>query len=188
VGIDVSADIAGVARERHRGLRCVRADVRALPFKAGSFDVVLSNSTLDHFAARRDIDRSLRELARVLTPGGLMIVSLDNLANPIIALRAALPLPLLRCLRIVPYFVGATLGPRGLRRALTDAGLEVRDLTAIVHFPRVLLVAIDRLAGRRLGARGARRLLRTARWFDRMGRLPTRFVSGHFVAARALKR
>src|SRR5204863_8026948 len=66
-------------------------DVRALPFADGSFDVVVSTSTLDHFQARADIDTALRELHRVLASDGLAVVTLDNPWNPLVALRNALP-------------------------------------------------------------------------------------------------
>lgn len=43
-------------------------DARALPFPAGSFDVVLSGGLLEHF---RDPAPILAEMARILRPGGL---------------------------------------------------------------------------------------------------------------------
>src|SRR5512142_547900 len=50
VGIDISAATSALARSRHAGIRAVTADVRRLPFAEGAFDLVISNSTLDHFA------------------------------------------------------------------------------------------------------------------------------------------
>ncbi len=63
-----------------------------LPFPDGAFDRVFSNSTLDHFDSRDDIREALRELARVLHPEGELLLTLDNLANPVVRLRNALPL------------------------------------------------------------------------------------------------
>lgn len=49
----------------------VRADITDLPFEDGSFDVVLCNHVLEHI----DDDRlAMRELARVLAPGGQAIM------------------------------------------------------------------------------------------------------------------
>ena len=49
-----------------------------------------------------------------------MILTLDNLANPIILLRNGLPFHLLYYMKIVPYYVGVTLGPYRLQRLLKD--------------------------------------------------------------------
>jgi ubiquinone/menaquinone biosynthesis C-methylase UbiE len=102
-----------------------RADVRRLPFADATFDAVVSLSTLDHFDLHTDIETSLAELVRVLRPGGTLILTLDNLANPIIALRAVLPFRLLQAAGVVPYEIGRTCGPRRLGRFVTRAGLEV---------------------------------------------------------------
>jgi SAM-dependent methyltransferase len=49
----------------HRGIR--HEDLQALSFAAASFDYVMSCDVLEHIA---DVDKCLREVARVLKPGG----------------------------------------------------------------------------------------------------------------------
>ncbi len=186
IGIDVSAVAARSAGDRCAGLRAAGADVRRLPFADQAFDAVVSNSTLDHFESTREIVQSIGELGRVLRPGGELLLTLDNRANPVIALRNALPLRLLKGLRILPYSVGATFGPRGLRRALGQAGLEIVEMTAIMHCPRVLAVAVAGVLERRTPA-AQQRFLRGLMRFERLARWPSRFVTGHFVAVRAVK-
>ena len=179
VGIDVSTLIAaGAAR---RSCACaVAGDVRQLPFRDGVFDVVVSNSTLDHFADHAQITVALRELRRAIVPGGVLIVTLDNPGHPLVRVRNRLA-PLLRRTGLVPYAVGATHGRDGLRRALEDAGFAVAELTAVHHFPRVALVGIERV----LGARGRRGTLRVACAAERLARWPTRWWTGQYVAALA---
>jgi SAM-dependent methyltransferase len=66
---------AGVtlAGERQVGnLRFLRADGMALPFKTGTFDLVLSHAVIEHVP---DAERYLRECRRVLTPGGRFYLS-----------------------------------------------------------------------------------------------------------------
>jgi SAM-dependent methyltransferase len=169
VAIDASPAAVEAARRRHPELDARVADVRALPFEDGSFDVVVSTSTLDHFQARADIDTALRELRRVLTPGGFAVVTLDNPWNPLVALRNALPA---RPHALVPYYVGVTLGPRALRAALAGAGFAVEELAAVLHAPR-------------LAARALRPPLRLLLSAERLERWPTRYLTGQFVAARA---
>jgi len=80
------------------------ADVRQLDFGDNSIELIISNSTLDHFQQAEDIDRSLAELARVLVPGGLLLVTMDNPLNPVIALRNRLPKSLLGRTALAPVF------------------------------------------------------------------------------------
>lgn len=187
VAIDLSTATVRTAQSRYPELETVPADVRSLPFADGDFDVIVSNSTLDHFESRDDLVMGLRELNRVLAPGGELLVSLDNLANPVVALRNALPFPLLHGLGLVPYYVGATVGPRGLRRILTAAGFEVADTSVIMHAPRIVAVLIAKLLGRRAGLRTRRAFLRALLPFESLSRWPTRHLTGYFIAARAVK-
>jgi SAM-dependent methyltransferase len=177
VGIDVSHTVVEAARSRYPGLDTRQADVRRLPFDDGSFAAVLSNSTLDHFDSVAEIGIALDELRRVLRPGGRLLVTLDNRANPLVALRNALPYAGLSRLRLVPYPPGPTAGPRGLRRLLAGAGLELERLGAVMHVPRVL--------ARGLAPLGEPRVLGALVACEGLGRLPTRYVTGQFVAALA---
>src|SRR5574341_1753589 len=103
-GIDLSLLTVRAAKLRHHGLKATGADVRHLPFADGVFDVIVSNSTLDHFESSDEIISSLQELHRVLRTGGQLLLTLDNLANPLISLRNVLPFGLLNRLNIVPYY------------------------------------------------------------------------------------
>jgi SAM-dependent methyltransferase len=173
--IDVSRAVAGEAARRHPELNVACCDVRELPFADGTFDVVVSTSTLDHFETVADISAALRELGRVLTPGGTLVVSLDNLANPLVAVRNALPFRWLQRIGLVPHYVGATCRPRELQRLLAGAGFDVNATTAIMHVPRVIALAVGRG-------------MDTMLWFERLGELPSRVLTGQFVAARAARR
>jgi SAM-dependent methyltransferase len=187
--IDQSPAMAAHARNRQPGLSVTVADVRHLPFLDRSFHAVVSNSSLDHFEAPESIGDSLRELQRVLVPGGRLLLTLDNPAHPVVALRNALPFSWLHRIRLVPYFVGATLGPRAVVRLLEHVGFDVVEVTAILHCPRVLAVPAARLVGR-LSARHEThaRFLRTLASFEVAERWPTRFRTGHFVAVLATRR
>jgi ubiquinone/menaquinone biosynthesis C-methylase UbiE len=86
VGIDVDRRLLEVAHERAREsgvrveLQC--ADVRALPFESGSFDLVVDFGTCYHIG---ELARALREIVRVLKPGGRFVsetVSSQLLSHP----------------------------------------------------------------------------------------------------------
>jgi SAM-dependent methyltransferase len=163
IGTDVSTTVADQARAAC-GARPLVADVRSLPFGDATFDGVLSTSTLDHFADRSDIGRSLRELHRVLRPGGRLIVTFDNRANPLIRLRNALPASLGVRTGLAPFTVGHTVDAAAGRTALADAGFAVDATAHLLHAPHIVgtrpagwawyerqaLPRLDRLAATRL--------------------------------------
>ncbi len=86
LGVDVAAGDLSAARERlqlhdrlgaHGGSRwdLCAADARRLPFADGCFDLVICAEVLEHV---RDHDRVLSEIARVLRPGGDLVVSVPR--------------------------------------------------------------------------------------------------------------
>ena len=60
-------------------LRAAAADVRALPFRDASFDAIYSMGTIEHFD---ETEQAVREMARVLKPGGRAIVGVPNRHDP----------------------------------------------------------------------------------------------------------
>ncbi|MDQ5821836.1 MAG: class I SAM-dependent methyltransferase [Actinomycetota bacterium] len=190
VGVDVSPSIVAAAAARYPTLDARVAHVHALPFEDGAFDAIVSNSTLDHFDHASEIDSSIVELARVLRPAGTLLLTLDNPANPVVALAKVLPRDALNRLwlrwadastriGLLPYHVGATYGRSRLCSVLRTAGFAVEETTAIVHAPRAVAVVV----GQRV--RDGSRFLRVLWALEQLERAPTRFLTGHFVAVRA---
>jgi SAM-dependent methyltransferase len=74
VGVDVSKEAIEYARERYRGpnVEFVVGDLTAIDFDDGSFDTVCSFETIEHV---EDVERYLGQIARVLRPAGIFVVS-----------------------------------------------------------------------------------------------------------------
>ncbi len=70
-GVDLSP--LAVITTRRRGGRVAQGNLLGLPYQSSSFDVVTSFDVLYH-AWIHDDAQAVRELARVLKPGGLMLV------------------------------------------------------------------------------------------------------------------
>jgi len=139
-GMDISRDIADGAAARHPEINTAVADVRELPFESGSFDFIVSNSTLDHFEDTRDLEKSVREIIRVLAPGGHLLITLDNPVNPVVALRNRLPSACYGRSSLAPYFVGRTVSLSTMGRLLESCGCEVMETKHIMHVPRLIFL------------------------------------------------
>ena len=187
VGIDVAQETVCRAQRRQADLLALRCDVRTLPFASATFDTIVAPSTLDHFHDARDIARSIAELSRVLRPGGRLIVSFDNLANPLVWLRNILPFALLHRIGLVPYFVGATLDRAQLVAALHAAGFEVTETRAIMHCPRAPAVAILSLLDKLGASRMAKGVKKACLLCERLEHLRSAYRTGNYVASLEIK-
>jgi SAM-dependent methyltransferase len=184
LGFDLSPDTVDRAARRERGRACllINADVRRLPLADQSVDVVLSNSTLDHFDTEREIEEALGELVRVLKPGGILLVTLDNPRNLLfVLLRGALPWMGLR------FRLGKTLPLRKLLRILEREGLAIQSTAWLIHNPRFLSTLLFLSLRRLLGARADLPIQWLLRAFSKFDNMPTRGFTGAFVAACASK-
>jgi SAM-dependent methyltransferase len=122
VGPDGSVDILDLQQEmldhtmRRAGERSVanitptRSDATALPFEDGTFDAAYLVTVLGEIP---DQDAALRELARVLKPGGRLVVG-ELIGDP--------------------HYVA--LGPMRLRAAAAGLGFERRSGNALGYFAR----------------------------------------------------
>jgi SAM-dependent methyltransferase len=188
VGIDIAQGATVQASRRSKHVRAVRASVLAAPFSPESFDAVVSTSTLDHFVDPGDIGVALGEVSRVLRPGGVLYLTMDNPTNPLIRIRGGRLLGLLRRMRIVPYYVGVTLSARDLCTLLERCGYVVETVDHVMHFPRIVGVhaagIVTRLRMRFVG----RALLVLMRVWEHMPGRWVRSVTGHYSAIVARKR
>ena len=76
-GTDISERILETARTRvDADFR--QANLESLPFEDGAFDLVLCSQVIEHVL---DAAAAAAELARVLRPGGTLVISTDNARN-----------------------------------------------------------------------------------------------------------
>ena len=135
VGVDLSEDALRFCRTR--GVLAARASVLALPFADAAFDLVTSFDVLYHRWVPDD-RAAVAELARVLAPGGLLLVRVPALKM----LWGAHDEAVLSRHRYTRGEVGALLD---------GAGLDVLELTYAnsLLFPVLALRrGLDRLTGR----------------------------------------
>ena len=84
LGVDASAEMVVAARER--GIEAEQASAEVLPFRDCTFDAVFSNAVL-HWV--RDQDAMMRQVCRVLKPGGRFVAEMGGHGN-VAAIHVAL--------------------------------------------------------------------------------------------------
>lgn len=188
IGMDISPEVTTRARARaesyapHSSMQYVNCDVRQLPFASNTFDLIVSDSTLDHFHHTHEIATALTELNRILTPGGTLIITMDNKGNftePLYRLWLSL--------RLHPVFVGKTYSVKELKQALANAGFTVMETTSIIHNPRFVTRRIVPLLRKIDPTRFNHLIERCLTFFDSLENRRTKYITAQFIAAKAVK-
>lgn len=78
VGLDIEVDRARQARAA-AGVHTLSGAGEALPFPSNQFDLILSNEVLEHVVDDR---QAVREIVRVLKPGGRLVLFCPNCGYP----------------------------------------------------------------------------------------------------------
>ncbi len=154
-GLAVGMDPDGSAIARHRSIRFRAVGVaERLPFADGSFDVASANMVVEHLAAPAT---QLGEIARVVRPGGRVILHTPNAVSYAVLISRILPeglkLALARLLEgrasadVYPTYYRAN-SPREIRRLAAALGLELERLVmtntspAFLAFPPLALLEL----------------------------------------------
>ena len=166
-GVDGSPSMVALARTRvpEASERLLEARIERLPFGDDHFDAVVSTGVLGYVD---DLEVALRELTRVLRPGGRLVFSVGNGLAPLRVWRERVVLPTARSLkrhapvgRPAPYVHRRSPMPSRIEAILTGLGLDLEELHYLIPallpdpldhlFPRAALRlsrAADRLPGR----------------------------------------
>ncbi len=131
-GIDASPAMVGMSAKRCASQTWAEfrtADASALPYPDGSFDAAVSTQVYEYV---RDVPAALRELFRVLRPGGRALILDTDYGSLVIHTED--PARMARVLSAWDeHFVHARL-PRTLSRQLREAGLQLRERMAFPMF------------------------------------------------------
>lgn len=187
VALDLAPAMLERARRRApllRRLRCVCADLEALPLADASCDLLFSNLALQWV---NDLDRACRELRRVLRPGGCLLFSTFG-PDTLRELREAWAVAD-GGQHVNTFLDMHDIGDALVRAGLADPVMDVEHFTLTYRALPDLMRELKALgahvvAGRATGLTGRRRLAAVAAAYEsrrRDGRLPATFevVYGH---------
>ncbi|MYD94488.1 MAG: class I SAM-dependent methyltransferase [Chloroflexi bacterium] len=156
VALDMQPDAVAITRARH-AVDGIRASIESLPLSSGQFELVTAGHVLPSTA---DVPRAVRELRRVLSPGGVLLAGADSessgrrlLAWHVEACKRAGLTDQARRAAIPSARSRFTLenGGRALSRAFGSVEVKVRDEALVLASVDDLL----RLYGDGLHLRGA---------------------------------
>ncbi len=128
LGLDVSARSLDIARQRYPGEQLALFDGERIALADGTVDLAYAMCVFHHIPASQH-GALLRELLRVLRPGGRLFVFEHNPLNPLTV----------RVVNDCPFDANAVLIRAGvLRQRLIDAGFARAATHYRVFFPRAL--------------------------------------------------
>lgn len=150
-GVDADPEMLALARARSVEnavpLRLVLGRVEQLPFAEGQFDIVLASALLCLVPDRM---RAVAEMARVLKPGGRLVVGELGALSLWSLIRRARGLFGAKRWRDAHFHTAAEL-----RRMMTDVGLKTPEIRGSVYHPPLacaarLMAPIDQWLGGRM--------------------------------------
>ena len=159
-GVDTSIEMVELGRRRLPGAteRFVHGSIESLPFPPHKFDAVCATGVLEY----AHVPTALRELARVLRPGGIAIVSYPNQAAVYSRWKAGVYYPLVKAARYVlrrpdplARRAGMVIDLNAMMAIFNRAGFDVEKWLYTSYMP--LVAPMDRFLPK-FGGRLAERL------------------------------
>jgi ubiquinone/menaquinone biosynthesis C-methylase UbiE len=136
VGIDIAPEAISFCRQR--GLNNVQeGDILALPFPDASFDAVICSSVLYHEWVS-DVEGAMREMHRVLRPGGVLLINVPAF-------------PFLYSAHDKAVMTARRFRKREIREVLQKQNFKIRRLTYWTTLLFPLAIAARTLGGSKMG-------------------------------------
>jgi len=117
IGVDNCRKLIDLAKKKYPDVQFIIGDALRLPFEDNKFDLVFSIALLHHIPSQTYRLQVLKEIKRVLKPGGLLILTVWNLYQPKLLLKY----------KIWPMILGLRILPQSIRQ-ISWKNLDLRDV------------------------------------------------------------
>jgi ubiquinone/menaquinone biosynthesis C-methylase UbiE len=122
IGVDISKTMVDFCSESFPvNFRACIADITELPFADSSFDKVICNGTIEHV---ENPEKAIKELVRVLKPGGIILVSATN------SWSLYAPIKILRNVLFKSEIIARHISPLWFKYQFKKQGMEVLKIVA----------------------------------------------------------
>lgn len=137
-GLDVSDYIVNSAKKNfeEHGLKAnlIRSDVRNIKFPSNNFDFVYTMGTIEHIP---DYEKALKEIYRVLKPGGKAIIGSPNKWDPFLF---SILIQILIFFNKFPYAPEKCFSMKEFKKLIEKNNFEIIDDTSILFVPGLLRI------------------------------------------------
>ena len=127
VGADLSVEMLKIAKTKLPDVPFVRANAYSLPFKDESFDLILS---VTMFEFLREPEKAVREIYRVLKPGGEVVIGTMNGRSSWFLFKRLKGLFVETAYRYARFYT-----PKELEDILLSTGFKEVESRGIIYFP-----------------------------------------------------
>lgn len=132
-GLDISDVIVEKAKEIFNGrAQFIVSDIRNIQFPSSFFDCVYTMGTIEHVP---DYHRAIKEVFRVLKPGGTAVIGVPNKLDPF--LRPVLVF-VLDQMGLYPYSPEKAFTYQELSKLMIGSGFKIKETTGIMFLPGLI--------------------------------------------------
>lgn len=169
VGVDIAPPMLAIAKQRcnhYAAVKFEQADVTQLPFTTAQFDIALASQVYEYV---EEVDQALRELARVVRPGGRVALVDTDWESAVWASHDDARMR--RVLETWDQHIPHPKLPRTLKRRMQQAGfenirVEVVPLLNLAYDPQTYSVGMMTLLGNFAAGRNGLSEQDIAAWRD----------------------
>jgi ubiquinone/menaquinone biosynthesis C-methylase UbiE len=140
IGVDYASDMLGYAKARLRSMslddsNLLQGDSLRIPFRSATFDIVICLGVISFV---EDKEAMLKEIRRILKPGGTFIISFRNKFNPVFSDPIIFSKTVVEAvfgIKKEEFRIGQFLDPRVIKASMKALGFRYVECTGIGFGP-----------------------------------------------------
>ncbi|MAG39304.1 hypothetical protein CMO90_04430 [Candidatus Woesearchaeota archaeon] len=185
-GIDISNEVIEKAKERQKEFKTKKrtficCDTKKLSFEDNFFDVIISNSSHDHFP-KKELPAAIRELKRVLKKNGVLILTMHNKHNQIFYFACQFG----KLTGLIPYYT-TFFTKKETKKLVGEEGFKVEYITTYFHAinqSHKIVKFLRKIKSKKID----RSIKNSVKLFKKIGKTKMNHYLGWFIALKCIKK